>query len=64
MPFCIDDYEKVKNNNIIYDSDGITSAIVLSLTWNIFSQTASVKYKVRKKYTENLVESIILSDGR
>ena len=64
IPFCLDDYNSVKTNNIIYDSDGITKAIVLSLTWNIFSQTATIRYKVNKKYTDNLVESIIFSDGR
>ena len=43
VPFCYDDYKKIKDNNIVYDSDGITKATIISVKWNIYSQTASMK---------------------
>ena len=64
IPFCYDDYGRVKNNNIIFDSDGVTKGEVINLKWNIYKQTASIKYKLREKYTDNLQEIIIYSDGR
>jgi len=64
IPFCYDDYLKVKNNNIIFDSDGVTKGEVINLKWNIYNQTASIKYKSREKYTDNLQEIILFSDGR
>lgn len=64
IPFCIADYNKVKNNNLILDSDGITKAEVISLKWNIYRQTAEINYKVKELYTTNLKEDKIFSDGR
>ena len=64
IPFCINDYENVKQNNTVYEADGITKATIISLKWNVYNQTASIKYKVKRKYTDNLIESIIYSDGR
>lgn len=64
VPFCYDDYILVKNNNIIYDSDGITKATIISLKWNIYEQTAEIEYKVREKYTDNLESKTIIDDGR
>lgn len=64
IPFCIDDYKKVKGNNIILDADGITKGEIVSLQWNPFRQTANITFKVNERYTDNLTETIITSDGR
>jgi len=64
LPFCFKDYDNVKNNNIVFDSDGITKATIMSIKWNVFAQTASIKYKIKDKYTSNLYQSKIVSDGR
>jgi hypothetical protein len=62
--FCIEDYKNVKANNKILDSDGVTQAEVISLKWNVYNQTASITYKVNERYTKNLNETLIQSDGR
>jgi hypothetical protein len=64
IPFCIDDYNLVKNNSAIKDSDGVTEGEVISLKWNVYGQTADIRYKVKKTYTNNLKETKIFSDGR
>jgi hypothetical protein len=63
IPFCIDDYNKVKENNLIKDFDG-TEAEVISLKWNIYDGTASITFKTKYKYTDNLQIEKVISDGR
>lgn len=53
VPFCFDDFDKVKNNNTIFDEQG-REAKVEKLEWNVWSQTANIEYRVNKKYTSNL----------
>lgn len=64
VPFCIDDYNDVKDTNKIFFTDGITPAEIISLKWNPYKQTADIEFKIRQKYTDNLKEIIIESDGR
>jgi hypothetical protein len=64
VPFCINDYNNVKDNNRILFTDGITPAEIISLKWNPYKQTADIEFKIKEKYTDNLKESIIQSDGR
>jgi hypothetical protein len=64
IPFCIDDYNDVKDTNQIFFTDGITPAEIISLKWNPYKQTADIEFKIRQKYTDNLKEIIIESDGR
>lgn len=64
IPFCYEDYLKVRDSNYFYDSDGITVGEIISLKWNIYEQTASIKYKKKEIYTTNLKQYKILSDGR
>lgn len=64
VPFCIDDYNKLKNSNIIVDSDGVSKGEMVSLKWNIYKQTADMTFKIKKTYTEHLTTNKILSDGR
>ena len=64
IPFCIEDYNLVKDNSQIFDSDGVTKGEIVSLKWNVFSQTADITFKVKEKYTNNLKLTKILSDGQ
>ena len=64
VPFCIEDYYKLKLNNRIIDTDGITEGEIISVKWNVYNQTANINYKLKKQYTNNLKETTILSDGR
>ena len=58
IPFCIDDYNDVKDTNQIFFTDGITPAEIISLKWNPYKQTADIEFKIRQKYTDNLKEII------
>lgn len=64
VPFCIDDYNKVKNSKFVIESDGIRKGEIITLKWNVYQQRAIITYRVREKYTDNLKETKILSDGR
>jgi len=64
VPFCIDDYRKVRNSNIVLDSDGVTEATITSLKWNVYDQKATITYRIKEKYTENLKVDKIETDGR
>jgi hypothetical protein len=59
VPFCYDDYIKVKNNNKL--RDGEKEGLIDSLSWNIFNQTANIKYRINEIYTNNLYTKIITS---
>lgn len=64
VPFCYEDYQKVRNSNKVREADGITEGELVSLKWNIYDQKADITYKVPEKYTNNLELTKILSDGR
>jgi len=64
VPFCFDDYQLVKSNNKIIDSDGVTTGEVVSLQWNIFDQAASIRFKTKEVYTKNLRTIKLTPDGR
>lgn len=53
VPFIFQDYLKVKENNVIFASNG-DEAEILSLKWNIFNQVADMKVRFNKIYTTNL----------
>lgn len=53
IPFCFEDYEKVKANGNILDVDGQDCELI-NLKFNPIKQTATGKYKQRKIYTNNL----------
>ena len=63
VPFCIDDYNKIKSNKFVFDSEG-KNAEIISAKWNIYRQTAVINYRVREKYTDNLKRDIIISNGK
>lgn len=65
IPFTFEHYQQVKNDNIVFDSDGVTRATIISLKWNPFTSTATnVKFKVNEKWTDNLKERIVEYDGK
>jgi hypothetical protein len=57
VPFCFDDYEKVKLDNRILTNFG-ESALVDSLEWDVYNQSAKVKYRVNKLYYNNFKAAI------
>jgi hypothetical protein len=59
VPFCYDDYIKVKNNNKLYD--GEKEGVIDSLSWNIWEQTANITFRINEIYTNNLETKIITS---
>lgn len=61
VPFCFDDYLKVKNGNKIIAADG-SIAKIESLKWNIWNQLADIDYRVNKLYTNNL--KLTTSEGQ
>lgn len=63
IPFTFDDYIKVKNSNVVKTIDGEDGKI-LSLKYNPDAQTASGTVKIKRLYTNNLKENIIIPDGK
>jgi hypothetical protein len=61
IPLCCEDFNKIKNNNTIKTFSG-EWARVESLSWNLFTGVANITYRVREKYTSNLMTSYII-DG-
>lgn len=57
VPFCFEDYEKVRRNNKIID--GEKEGIIDSLTWNIYRQTADIKFRINEIYTKNLETKVL-----
>jgi len=63
VPFCFHDYQKVKNNNMILDSEG-NPAEIESLNWNIYNEHADMTIRFNKLYTNNLRTTELEPDGR
>jgi hypothetical protein len=63
VPFIFQDYKKIKKNNRIFTSEG-ESALIDSLKWNPFKQTAQINIRISKLYTNNLRLTTIEPDGR
>ncbi len=63
VPFTFNDYEKVKNNNAIFTSDN-EPALIDSLKWNIWDQTADIDVRINKPYTNNLKITAYEPDGK
>ncbi|MFZ9845351.1 MAG: hypothetical protein ACO3EW_05195, partial [Candidatus Nanopelagicaceae bacterium] len=57
VPFCFDDYEKVKLDNRILTNFGEV-ALVDSLEWDVYNQNAAIKYRVNKQYYNNFKAAI------
>ena len=63
IPFCFEDYEKVRLNNRIFDANGNEGELI-TLKWNPIEETASGTFKIRQIYTNNLKETKIVLDGK
>jgi hypothetical protein len=59
VPFCFDDYLKVRKNNRIFD--GEKEGVIDGLSWNIYQQTANIKYRINEIYTRNFQSKIVIS---
>lgn len=53
VPFTWQDFQKVKNNNRIFTSDGKVAKIT-SLKWNVWDQLADIDFMVNEVHTKNL----------
>jgi len=63
VPFSFKDYEKIKENNRIFTTDG-DEALIDTLKWNVWNQQAEMRVRVNKLYTNNLVETFLEPDGK
>ena len=63
VPFCFDDYEKLRTSNKMQDDLGRNGEI-LSCRWNVEEQTAEIEYKISEAYTNNLRTEVITPDGK
>jgi len=61
IPMCCAEYNLVKNNNYIYTFDN-QIARVDSLKWNPYKGTATIDYRIRTAYCNNLVPAFY-TDG-
>lgn len=62
VPFCFDDFVKVKNNNVIFVKGG--EAEIQSLKWNVYNEYADIVVRINQLYTKNLIATQIEPDGR
>lgn len=61
-PFLFNDYVNIKENNIIFTPEG-DEALIDSLKWFIFKQTADINFRINKAYTNNLIATYYEPDG-
>lgn len=62
IPLCCEDFRVLQGNNVVTTQDG-RIAVVESLKYNIFKQTALIDFKINEIYTNNLQETKII-DGK
>ena len=62
VPFCFEDYLKVKNDNKIIFVDKF--GLVEGIEWNIFNETAKITFRVNELYTLNLENVELIPLGR
>lgn len=63
IPFSCEDYEKVRNNDVLRDYDG-KDAELISLEWNPTAQTANIEFAKKEKWTNNITTKKYFTDGR
>ena len=62
VPFGFDDFQKVKNNNQVSFLE--QDAIIQSLTWNPYDQTAEMRVRISTLLTKNINATYINPDGK
>lgn len=60
--FCLADWRKIENNNLIFDNEG-REAKIESLDWNPQSELATINYRRNELYSRNLNQTIFTPDG-
>jgi len=63
VPFCFDDFQKVKKSNFVFDSLGNTVEI-RSLRWNPYTEQAFMRVWENKLYTKNLNKKELEPNGQ
>jgi hypothetical protein len=63
VPFCLEDYNKVKTNNLVTMPDG-NVAEIFSLDWNPFEQNANFVVKIPYLYSSNLTQKYLEPNGQ
>lgn len=53
VPFCIEDFITLLDNHFCKTSDG-KDAMIETLKWRVWDNTAVIDYRINEKYTENL----------
>ena len=52
VPFCYEDYLKVKSNNNITFAGQV--GLIESLEWDVYNQTAKISFRINELWTANL----------
>lgn len=63
IPFTCEDYELLRNNNRLQDSDNRNGTLI-SCTWNPEKLTADLQYRINELYTNNLKLEVITPNGK
>lgn len=57
VPFCFEDFKKVRVNNKVFDSNG-NEGLIDGLEWNLMRQTAQINYRINEIWTNNIQTKI------
>ena len=61
IPFCLDDWNKLLNNNKFNTVNGQTGEII-SIDWDFQQGIANISYKIKQLYTKNII--LVFNDGQ
>lgn len=61
VDFCLDDWNKLLNNNKFSTEDGKEGEII-SIDWNFQNGFANIQYKIKQLYTKNL--KLVFNEGQ
>jgi hypothetical protein len=62
IPLCCSDFVALRNNNVIKDVNGNLGRVD-SIRWNPFTESAVADFRVNKKFTTNIKQTIVI-DGQ
>lgn len=63
IPFTFEDYTKVRTSNKLLTADGKEGKLI-KVNFNPDKQTATITYKVKEKYTDNLILKVTEPNGK
>lgn len=65
VPLCFSDYDKLRLNNKIIDSNGVDIGNIDSLEWNPITEIATrIDFRINKVYTANLKTIKLIPNGQ